>query len=171
MRVRSSRLADTATGTNSMVRRPWRGRALVVLLGPPGSGKSTYAARYPYVVTTDVLRAMPRGSLPARAIETVYERAFESVIAHLKANHTVVLDSMGINKVVRRRALSVARAYRASPTLVIFTTAADVCVAHQETRSHPVPAAIVRRLHGEAAALHDEVRLEGWASVVEHAIP
>lgn len=147
----------------------WHGRELVVLMGPPGAGKSTYASGRLHV-TTDALRAeaSTNGAIDPKSVERVYDGAFAAIIRALRAGRPVVLDTPAVNPIVRQQALRVARAYRAKATLVYFTTPLDVCIARQVPRTHPVPAEVVERMHAEHIAQLDVVRTEGWDSVMMH---
>lgn len=148
----------------------WHGRELIVLMGAPGSGKSTYAQRFPFVVTTDALRSAERtssGLLHVGAMDQVYEAAFARVVLHLKRNRQVVLDTPSTNPVTRAHALRVARGYRAKSRLVIMTTSLDVCIQRQAERIDPVPESVVRQMYSASAAQRNAVQGEGWMQVVE----
>lgn len=143
--------------------QPWHGRELVVLMGPPGSGKSTYASRFPLVATTDALRAMRAPSVDD--VDAAYSAAFATVASALRANRRVVLDTPASSPWLRRRALSLARAYRATAHLVVFTTPLDVCLARQSDRDCPVPESVVRSSHAAIQAQLDGLADEGWDSI------
>lgn len=145
----------------------WPGRELIVLMGAPGSGKSTYAQRYPEWVTTDSLRTLKASGqeVTDAVVSAVYKRAFDRIVLALKANRRVVLDTPATNQAVRRRALSVAGAFHAAARLVVFTTDVEVCVRRQQERTDPVPEEIVRQIHAAITAQRSVVQREGWTSV------
>lgn len=139
----------------------WHGRELIALMGAPGSGKSTYAQRYPRCVTTDALR-----EIGPRAAGAVYQRAFDAAAAVLRANQQVVFDAPLAKRSVRLRLLRLATAYKARAVVVFFDTPLDVCLARQQGRARPVPADTVRRLHAEIASQRSELEREGWSQVI-----
>ena len=146
----------------------WHGRELVVLMGAPGSGKSTFARRYPHVVTTDALRsAGADGTVGKEAVDRVYDQAFDAIVALLKANRAVVLDTPAAHPSVRKRALRVARAFRARATIVLLMTPVEVCVARQAARRDPVPEDAVRRMHAAIERQWPSVGAEGWDDIRE----
>lgn len=163
--------ADGARQRPGVTRTVWRGRELIVLMGAPGSGKSTYAKRFPRWVTTDALRVM---KADGRVVEDVdvdglFDRAFSSVVAVLKTNQRVVLDTPAAHPLTRQRALAVATAYHASARLVVFTTDVETCVRRQADRQFPVPEEVVRRMHAEVEAQRVSLADEGWTTVADHA--
>jgi predicted kinase len=150
-------------GKNHMA--DWRAkRQLTVLMGAPGAGKSTYAARFPNRVSTDALREL-NGAMTPEDVDRVYEAAFAHVVTLLRNDKSVVLDTNGAHPATRRRALSIARAYHAVARLVVFTTPLDVCIARQEGRQHPVPADVIEEIAQRIGAQMDDVLEEGWATV------
>ncbi len=144
----------------------WQGRELIVLMGAPGSGKSTYAMRFPRWVTTDAIRALKAsGEVSRETVDEVYNGAFETVVAALRMNQPIVLDTPATSAVLRGRALKVAMTYHAAARLVVFTTDVETCVARQAGRTHPVPEDVVRRMHAAVVAEQAAIRSEGWTAI------
>ncbi len=135
-------------------------RHLIMLMGPPGSGKSTYAQRYPFVASTDALRVADVHD--AAGVTAVYDAAFDYVVQSLKHDRTVVFDAAS-SQLARRRALRIAAGWRAPTTLVVFDTPLDVCIERQAGREYPVAESVVRQLHAQIAAM--DVDTEGWGRV------
>ena len=140
------------------------GRELIVLMGAPGSGKSTYAELFAHVVSTDELRMME--AKPGRAAVTdTLDRAYTAIKLHLEHDHTVVFDTTAAHPLTRRRALDVAHRCKAKATLVVFDTPVAECVARQTHRKYPVDSKVVERVHSEIARQRDALKLEGWDMV------
>lgn len=135
-------------------------------MGAPGSGKSTYAARFPRWVTTDAIRALKvSGQVSRESIDDVYRTAFATIVTVLKMNRRIVLDTPATSAVVRGRALQISTAYHAAARLVVFTTDVETCIARQAGRTHPVPEDVVRQMHAAAAAEQAVLGSEGWTSI------
>jgi 5-methylcytosine-specific restriction protein A len=142
-------------------------RHLIVLMGAPGAGKSTYAAKYPHVVTTDRTDRSPapdRGEVSRSLVESAYR----SLAHHLQMDHEVVFDTAATSHpAIREQALALARAHRARTTLVLFTAPADeLCLdERQATRDGRINA---RRIHRSLAAVVPSGQLasEGWTRIL-----
>ncbi|MGW2255475.1 AAA family ATPase [Kitasatospora sp. NPDC001660] len=146
---------------------------LVVLIGPAGSGKSTYARAVPssQVVSLDDLRALVTGGdagdqdATAEAVQ-IHDLVLE---ARLRRNRTVVCDSTNVEQAVRARLVERARRHGRRLLAIACTAQLDLCLRRNSLRppSRRVPYDIVRWQHqlavealpGLAAEGFDEVRL------------
>jgi len=132
-------------------------RHLIVLMGAPGAGKSTYAAKYPHVVTT-------LGERPDRG---EVESAYRDLAHHLQMDHEVVFDTTASHPAIREQALDLARTYRAHATLVVFTASTAICMARQHARGgRLVPAGEVDRIAHSIAAQVPRLASEGWSRIL-----
>jgi len=133
---------------------------LTVLMGAPGSGKSTYAKRSgANVVSTDGARE--RRQTPADALHTAYSQ----INKMLAAGKDVVFDTTGANPAVRKAAATIARQHGAQLAACVMDTPLNVCVQSQQGRAHPVAAADVRRIHGDVQRQVAGLKGEGFQSV------
>ena len=130
--------------------------ALVVLLGPSGAGKTTWArASFAAneVVSSDALRAVVgsgEGDLDASADAFAVLDAI--LAARLRRGLTTVLDTLGLDPVRRREAVAAGRAAGLPVVAVRFTTALEVCRRRNRERPRPVPAPVLKGQFGRAAA-------------------
>jgi alkanesulfonate monooxygenase SsuD/methylene tetrahydromethanopterin reductase-like flavin-dependent oxidoreductase (luciferase family)/predicted kinase len=140
--------------------------ALVVLLGPSGSGKSAWAAgryRREEIVSSDDLRAVlgsGRHDLDASADAfAVLEQVVE---ARLGRGLTVVVDTLGTDDARRGRWLDLAARAGLPAVAVVLDTPDAECRRRNAERDRPVPAGV---LAGQLAR-HREVRArlgsESW---------
>jgi predicted kinase len=144
----------------------WHGREIVALMGVPGSGKSTFAASFPLVVTTDDLRSVhAAGAWSDARMNGVYGRAFARIVDALRANRSVVFDSMLANPATRQRLLTIARAMHARATLIVFDTPIATCIARQAGRVAPVPEVEVRERHAALTMQFASLGGEGWTAI------
>jgi predicted kinase len=111
---------------------------LIVLVGPPGSGKSTWASRHGrgavHVSQDDLIDAItPNG------FEHIYRpiyQAAEDTVAHaaLEAGHTVVVDRTNRTVCHRKRWLDLACRIGCPAVAVMMTTPFAVCRARNRER-------------------------------------
>jgi alkanesulfonate monooxygenase SsuD/methylene tetrahydromethanopterin reductase-like flavin-dependent oxidoreductase (luciferase family)/predicted kinase len=140
--------------------------ALVVLIGPAGSGKSFWAAqRYrPHeVVSSDRLRAVVgSGEHDLDASADAFALLDQIAAARVRRGLTAVLDTLGLDPARRRGYLELARSAGLPAVAVLVDTDPAECRRRNRARDLPVPAAVLdgqlKRMRGAVA----EVRGEGW---------
>jgi F420-dependent oxidoreductase-like protein len=121
---------------------------LLVLVGPPGSGKSHWANEHfrpQQIVSSDALRGIvgadehdQRASKDAFAVlDLIVER-------RLARKFTTVIDSTALEDERRRRYIAAARKAKVPVYAIVFDTTDDVCRARNREREHPVPSKILK---------------------------
>jgi F420-dependent oxidoreductase-like protein len=143
--------------------------SLVVLVGPPASGKSTWAARHfpaHQVVSTDALRAVVgTGEHDQRASKDAFD-VLELVVARrLKRRLTTVVDSLGTDAKRRRGWLAAAERAGAPCVAVVFDVDAAVCRARNRERARPIPSRTMTSMLAAWPAARDAVAADGFAAV------
>jgi alkanesulfonate monooxygenase SsuD/methylene tetrahydromethanopterin reductase-like flavin-dependent oxidoreductase (luciferase family)/predicted kinase len=144
--------------------------ALVVLVGPAGSGKSAwaaaqYAARE--VVSSDQLRAVVgSGEHDLDASADAFALLDQIVAARLSRGLTTVVDTLGLDPGRRRGYLDLARRHRLPAAAVLFQTDPAECRRRNRARGRPVPAAVLDGQVRRMRAAMDEVAAEGWDLVL-----
>lgn len=133
------------------------GPMVVVLIGPAGSGKTTWARTHfaaNEVVSADALRAMVgSGEADLDASGDAFAVLDKVVTARLRRRLTTVIDTLGLDGGRRRTAVDLARSSGLPCVAVVFTTALDVCRARNRTRDRPVPAPALRSQHRRTAEI------------------
>lgn len=133
---------------------------LTVLMGAPGSGKSTYAkGTGAHVVTTDGARA--RGQSPGETLHNAYREIHTA----LAAGKNVVFDTTGANPAVRKAAATIAAKHGAQLAARVVDTPVGACLQAQQGRAHPVAAADVRRIHDAVRKQAAGLKGEGFRDV------
>jgi alkanesulfonate monooxygenase SsuD/methylene tetrahydromethanopterin reductase-like flavin-dependent oxidoreductase (luciferase family)/predicted kinase len=140
--------------------------ALVVLVGPAGSGKSVWAAeryRADEVVSSDRLRALVgSGEHDLEASTDAFALLDHIVAARLRRGLTAVVDTLGLDSARRRGYLELARSNGMPAVAVLFDTDPAECRRRNRTRDQPVPATALdgqlRRMRAAVA----EIGGEGW---------
>jgi alkanesulfonate monooxygenase SsuD/methylene tetrahydromethanopterin reductase-like flavin-dependent oxidoreductase (luciferase family)/predicted kinase len=144
--------------------------ALVVLVGPAGSGKSAWAAaRYGAreVVSSDQLRAVVGGGehdLDASA--DAFALLDQIVAARLGRGLTTVVDTLGLDQARRRGYLALARRHGLPGVAVLFQTDAAECRRRNRARGQAVPAAALDAQLRRMRAAVGEIPAEGWDLVL-----
>jgi F420-dependent oxidoreductase-like protein len=142
---------------------------LVVLVGPPASGKSTWAAeQFPpdQVVSSDGLRAVVgTGPHDQRASTDAFDVLDLVVERRLRRGLTTVVDSLGTDAKRRRRWVAAADAAGAPAVAVVFEVDPAVCRARNRGRERPVPAKVLASMLAGWPAQRDGLGDDGFVAV------
>ena len=145
--------------------------ALIVLVGPAGSGKSTFAARHfrqHQVLASDAYRAAVSGD---PADQSVNREAFRRLHADLErrmaAGELTVVDATNVQPFARRSLLTAASRHGRPTVALVLALPVDLCLERNANRpGRRVPDAVVRQqdrwLRSSLGALPDE----GYALVM-----
>lgn len=121
--------------------------ALVVLAGPAGSGKSTFAATHflpTQIVSSDHCRALVADD---EADQSVSGEAFAllrtMVRLRLQLGRLTVVDSTAVERSHRRSLLRIGRAYSAPVIALLFDVGLKRCLEQNRLRSRRVPEDII----------------------------
>jgi alkanesulfonate monooxygenase SsuD/methylene tetrahydromethanopterin reductase-like flavin-dependent oxidoreductase (luciferase family)/predicted kinase len=144
--------------------------ALVVLVGPPGSGKSTWARqryRDVEIVSSDELRGVV-GSGPADLEASVDAfAALELVVgARLRRGLTTVVDTLGFDATLRHAWRQRATDAGLPAVAVLVEADAATCRRRNARRDRPVPSRVLRTQLRQATTVAEQVRAEPWDLVV-----
>jgi alkanesulfonate monooxygenase SsuD/methylene tetrahydromethanopterin reductase-like flavin-dependent oxidoreductase (luciferase family)/predicted kinase len=140
--------------------------ALVVLVGPAGSGKSHWAAqryRPVEVVSSDALRAVVgSGTADLDATDDAFAVLDHVVRARLSRGLTTVVDTLGLDDTRRRGYLELARNHALPAVAVVVATPEALCRRRNGDRDRPVPAPALARQVRRAREVADGIDAEGW---------
>lgn len=152
-----------------MASRPLPTPSLVVLIGPPASGKSTWAAEQfdaQQIVCADTLRGVVgEHELDLGATDDAFELLDRIVELRLARGLTTVVDTTGLDASRRRGYLDLARREGVTAVAVRFVTSAAECKRRNRTRDHPVPVKALDTMIRKARSI--DVTDEGWDVVLE----
>jgi len=143
--------------------------ALVLLIGAPGSGKSSFAAQHfdPEMVgSSDRWRGVLAGDeADQRATEVAFVRLHQWLDARLSRGAIAVVDAT--NTEWMRRASLIRRAREAGRPVVaiVLDLPLDVCLSRNAARGRRVRAAVIRRQHAELRRDLDRLDLEDFNAV------
>lgn len=138
--------------------------AMVVLVGPSGSGKSVWATvqfRPDHVVSSDDLRALVgTGRHDQRAGTDAFDVLDLVVERRLRRGLLTVIDSLGLDSDRRRAWLHMARRHHRPTVAVAFDATPAQCRTRNRGRDRPVPTKVLTaqlaRWPTERAQLDDE---------------
>ena len=143
--------------------------SLVVLVGPPASGKSTWAAsQFPphQVVSSDGLRAVVgTGEHDQRASKDAFDVLDLVIERRLRRRLTTVVDSLGTDDQRRRRWLRAAADAGAPCVAVVFDTDATTCRARNRARPRSIPANVMASMLARWPEVRDALADDGFAAV------
>jgi F420-dependent oxidoreductase-like protein len=144
--------------------------ALVVLVGPPASGKSTWAAthlRDDVVVSSDRLRAIVgEGEHDQRAGTDAFDVLELVVERRVKRGLLTVVDTLGTDQKRRRRWVELARAHGLPVIAVVFDVDDKQLRARNKAREEPVPTAFMTQQLQAWPAVRASVADDGFDEVV-----
>lgn len=148
---------------------------LVVLCGPAGSGKSTFARRaFPEtaIVSSDRLRAMLADDEREQGISPEAFELFHRIIeVRLRRGLLAVADSTALAPEARRALRSIARRARAPVTVILFDLPEATCLAWDARRERPVGPAVIRRQWTMLQEARSRIPDEGYHQVVVLGVP
>lgn len=142
---------------------------VIVLIGPPASGKSTWAAdnvRPDQILSSDDLRGVVgEHPLDLAATDDAFELVDRMLEMRCARRLTTVVDTTGLDAGRRRKAIEVARSNGLNTVAVRFTTTAAECKRRNRERAHPVPVKVIEAMAKTAKAL--DLSEEDWDLVIE----
>ncbi len=159
---------DRVAGVDDTLRLPHR--CLVVLVGPPAAGKSTWADenfRAGQVVGADRLRAMVgEGEHDQKAGSDAFDVLDLVVERRLKRGLLTVVDTLALNDERRRSYLETAARHGVPCYAVAFDVPARVCRERNKGRPRPVPARVLSHYLRRWEEIKKGLAAEGFAAVV-----
>src|SRR5437588_12277374 len=144
--------------------------ALVLLIGPAGSGKSTFARTHfgpTEAISSDFCRGLVADDENDQgATDAAFEILYLVVEHRLRRRRLTVVDATSVNPLDRRGLLALARKQRAPAVAIVFDLPEELCVDRDRARDgRTVGAAVVRRQWRAMRRSLPELGAEGFAAV------
>jgi predicted kinase len=144
--------------------------ALVVLCGPAGSGKSTFAHRHfpdTSIVSSDRCRAMiADDEANIRVSREAFELFHQIIQLRLQHRHLTVADSTAVRPEARKTLLHIGRRCDVPTVAIGFDVAEETCLRRDKGRSRRVGRAVIHRQWETFQQALDRVPTEGFDQVV-----
>lgn len=148
-----------------------RNNVLLVPVGIPGSGKSTYAQRHRKewgndvtVVSTDRIRAELYGDPGIQGDnQEVFARAYQKAEAALRRGRSVYFDATNLTPAYRLVLLYRLAPYAGRCVALYFRVPLEVCKRRNRRRARVVPEDVLERMAGQLTA---PTRDEGFDQIV-----
>jgi F420-dependent oxidoreductase-like protein len=142
----------------------------VVLVGPPGSGKSTWAASAfadrQVVVSSDRLRTLVgEGEHDQRASKDAFDVLDLVVERRLRRRLLTVVDTLALDAKWRGRLVAAAERAGVPCVAVAFDVDPAVCRARNRRRDRPVPPKVMSSMLDGWPTVRDGLGAEGFAAV------
>jgi protein phosphatase len=150
--------------------------AMVVLVGPSGSGKSSFAARHfppTQVLSSDALRAMVADDANDQtATNAAFELLHAALAMRLARRRLTVVDATSVEGWARERLLAVAGKHRRPAAAIIFDLPLAICLERNAARTdRRLPAASIRRQHQRMRGSLDGLAAEGFDPIAVLSTP
>ncbi|HLZ94095.1 MAG TPA: AAA family ATPase [Candidatus Dormibacteraeota bacterium] len=144
--------------------------SLVMLIGAPGAGKSTFAARHfapTQVISSDACRALVSDDETNMAATPAAFRVLHAIARErLRGGRPVVIDATNVKQASRKPLAAMARKYGRPMVAIVFDLPLELCLARIDRRhARAVPPDAVRRLHAHLKKSLEELGEEGFAAV------
>lgn len=154
----------------------WPADALVLLIGPAGCGKSTWAARHfrpDQILSSDAFRAMVAGDATDQsATADAFRLLHAATGARLGRGLLTVIDATNLTAAARLGLRQQARRAGRPVVAVIFDVSLERCLAQNAARrERQVPDAVVQRHHAGMRRVRAQLPFEGYESIIVVASP
>lgn len=131
---------------------------LIVLIGLPGAGKSTYAKKYidkemakgnllwSYCSSDKIRKKLYGDENIQGKPDTVFKNLHDDVQRHIKDGTNVVYDATNVSRKNRKQIILLGKKYRCVIRAVVVWAPIDVCVERDELRDRTVGEAVIMKM-------------------------
>lgn len=143
--------------------------ALVMLVGPAGSGKSTFARQHfrpTEIVSSDVCREMVSDDMENMACSgDAFDLFYTWIEKRLRLGRLTVADSTALAPATRDKLRAIAGQYGAPVVVIALSTPLSVCLQQNRERTRYVPPHVIENHHKRMEATIPLLMQEGYYAV------
>ncbi|HTI14045.1 MAG TPA: AAA family ATPase [Dictyobacter sp.] len=154
-------------------------RSLIVLCGPAGSGKSTFAQHFierhqhegyqpTTIVSSDHCRAMICDDENSQQVtRDAFDLFYYIIHKRFLQGHLTIADSTALKTEARQHLLQLAQRYQYQTCLIVFNRSLQICLQHdrQLTRGRSVGERVIRYHFDLLRQALQKIPQEGWQQV------
>jgi len=145
--------------------------SVIVLCGPAGCGKSTFAVRHfrpTHVISSDLCRRLVCDDETDQRYHSQSFALLNFLIGQrLSINRLCVVDSTAITSGARKSLLDLGRKYRVRTELFLFDIPLEKCLERDRTRPRSVGPRVIEEQYRLFKRAEETVRSEGFDEIVE----
>ena len=146
-------------------------QSLILLIGPSGTGKTTFAQRFfqPYeILSSDQCRAIiANDENNQSATEEAFQLLFTMLEMRLKNRLLTVIDATNVEKHARAQLLDIAKKYHIEPVAFLFNLPKAACFQLNEQRKvRHVPHHVIEKQHRFLSKSFMELGRENYQQII-----
>jgi protein phosphatase len=144
--------------------------ALILLIGPAASGKTTWAAahfRPTQLLSSDSFRELVADDASDQAASRdAFQLLHGAARARLARGLLTVIDATNLQRSARQPLLVLAARFGRPCVAVVFDVPLGVLLERNTRRSRAVPDDVIRRHHAQMSSAIDDIQAEGYRLVL-----
>ena len=157
------------TPVNTTVKTPTHNHAYI-MVGAPGSGKSTYAARLSerenaVIISGDQIRAELYGDADIQGEWMAIQDRIENLIEE-NIDRVLIMDGTHYRAKYRKDAIALLQSYGYHDIrAIVVNPPLDICLKQNSARARNVPELVIKKMHSALQASLRGVDTEGFSMV------
>lgn len=144
------------------------GGNLIIMVGPPGAGKTTIAKEIAdtfgnfVIVSPDKIREEITGDMNNQSQnEVVFGRVYGQLTAYLEDGYNVIYDATNCRSTYRYKIIDVCKAYAYKIVCLMSTTPIAECIRRNDERNRVVPEDVIEKMYFNLRK-HPPIIFEGY---------
>lgn len=149
-----------------------RGGNLIIMVGPPGSGKSTIADdickkfKNFVIVSPDKIREEMTGDTSDQTQnDVVFGRVYGLLTSYLEDGYNVIYDATNCRSTYRYKIIDVCKSYAYKIICLMSTTPISECIKRNNSRNRHVPEDVIEKMYFNLRK-HPPIIFEGYDLIV-----